>query len=194
MSSQNEIVKEKFNEVISNICEILEKLKIETEIEEDEKTGLKIVTFATYVNQITSYPVLCKFNIDNSEDELYSLNGHIILSLNLNIEKIAEIRKVVNEWNKNMVLGIISINPDNNSLHYKSKIVINNVEEKTVNALVSEIAERVEKIISMAAQLLSVIEKNDYEADDIYEDAEDDASQDFHDKIDEYIKMAESDQ
>lgn len=188
MSNQNEIIKQKLNNVFTTYSSFLETRNIDAELEINEETGVQVIGFATDAEEITSFPVVGEYSAVVDEEGVCTLLGHIILSFQLNIEKIKEIRGVVNELNKSMVLGTIVRNPEDNSLHYNYKCRINDVADKDEEKLFAEIAEKINMVVNMAAQILAIIEKNDYDAEYIYDDSEDEEDAEYHNTIDEYLK------
>lgn len=188
MSNQNEIIKQKLNNVFTMYSSFLETLNIDAELEMNEETGVQVISFAADAEEITSYPVVSEYSAVVDEKGVCTLLGHIILSFQLKTEKIKEIRAVVNELNKSMVLGTIVRNPEENSLHYNYKCRINDVENKDEEKLFAEIAEKINMVVNMAAQILAIIEKNEYDAEYIYDDSEDEEDAEYHNTIDEYLK------
>lgn len=194
MSGQSEMdIKNKFNEAFSRINADFEKANIDTALKIDNGSEMNILLFSIKAEQITSYPVMGKFIMD-VEDDICTLMGEIMLSFNLNPSKKAEIRRVVNELNKQMVVGTVCCNPKDNSMIYRYKEIINYVDDKTVEGLTGEIAEKINKVVSMAAQILAIIEKNDYEADiDYDEDAENEYVHSLE-RIEKYLKVSEGEE
>lgn len=189
MSNQNENIKQKLNSAFAKLADILQMQNIDVEIAMNEETGVHMISLATYAEEITSYPVVGDYSAVVNEDGTCILLGHIMLSFKLNEEKTKEIRTVVNEWNKFMTLGTIVRDPENNSLHYNYKSRINDVANLDENDLVSEVSKKINIATAMATQLLAVIEKNDYEADVIYDDSDDDLNETLQNLFKEHPEL-----